>query len=62
VSIFLKPPHVDGPFRRDPAEHYQRDKKSIKNVRALKNKEKHGIFEAVLLCRQAGEFWDYSVQ
>ena len=57
MSILLRPPHFDKPFMWDSTEHYQRDKKNRKNVRALKNKEKHGIFKAALLCRPAGKFW-----
>jgi hypothetical protein len=62
VSRFSLPPHVEGHISRDSTEHYQRDKKNRKNVRAVENREKHGIFEAALLCHPAGKFWDYSAQ
>jgi hypothetical protein len=48
MSISLRAQHVDGPFRRDSTGHYQRDQKTQKNIRAVENKEKHGVFETAL--------------
>ncbi|MFP4446171.1 MAG: hypothetical protein ACLFPD_08000 [Desulfosudaceae bacterium] len=44
VDIF-RAQHVDGPFRRDSTEHYQKEQK---NVRAVAHKENYGIFETAL--------------
>ena len=62
MPMFLRPPHVDGLWGEIRQNIVKAIKRPQKNVRAVKNKEKRGVFKTALLRHPAGKFLDYSAQ